>query len=82
MITCSKSRRYLLLAGTIGTLAAAVSSAMGQQPPASTEAPPPWAQGRPDTAIRANPPIGLQLPSCRNIRLSPDAANPLSWSQN
>src|SRR6266566_8289226 len=53
MIICSASRRYLLLAGTIGTLAVVLPAA-AQQTPASPEAPPPWAQGRPETAIRAN----------------------------
>jgi glucose/arabinose dehydrogenase len=54
MIICSATRRYLLLASIIGTLAAVVSPAAGQQPLASPEAPPPWAQGRPQTAIGAN----------------------------
>ena len=54
MIICSASRRYLLLAGTIGTLAVVAWPAAAQQPPAAPEAPPPWAQGRPETAIRAN----------------------------
>src|SRR6266536_1019996 len=54
MIISSASRRHLLLAGTIGTLVAAVSPAAAQQTPASPEAPPPWAQGRPETAIGAN----------------------------
>ena len=53
MIICSASRRHLLLAGTIGTLAVAVWPAAAQQTPASPEAPPPWAQGRPETAIGA-----------------------------
>ena len=53
MIICSASRRYLLLAGTIGTLAVAGWPAAAQQTPASPEAPPPWAQGRPETAIGA-----------------------------
>jgi len=52
MIICSASRRHLLLAGTIGTLAVVLPAA-AQQTPASPEAPP-WAQGRPETAIRAN----------------------------
>ena len=34
MIICSASRRYLLLAGTIGTLAVAVWPAAAQQTPA------------------------------------------------
>jgi glucose/arabinose dehydrogenase len=53
MIICSASRRYLLLAGTIGTLAVAVWPAAAQQTPAASEAPPPWAQGRPEAAIGA-----------------------------
>src|SRR5213083_1463365 len=53
MIICSASRRHLLLAGTIGTLAVAVWPAAAQQTPAAPEAPPPWAQGRPETAIGA-----------------------------
>ncbi len=53
MIICSASRRHLLLAGTIGTLAVAVWPAAAQQTPASPEAPPPWAHGRPETAIGA-----------------------------
>src|SRR6185503_15083263 len=53
MIICSSSRRYLLLAGTIGTLAVAVWPAAAQQTPAASEAPPPWAQGRSETAIGA-----------------------------
>jgi len=52
MIICSASRRYLLLAGTIGTLVVAWPAA-AQQAPASPEPPPPWAQGRPETAIGA-----------------------------
>src|SRR6201997_4206274 len=55
MIICSASRQLLLLAGTVGTLAVAVCSAAAQQTPASPEAPPPWAQGRPETAIGAKP---------------------------
>ena len=50
---CSTSRRLLLLAGTVGTLAVAVCPAAAQQTPAAPEAPPPWAQGRPETAIGA-----------------------------
>jgi hypothetical protein len=53
MLVCSMTRRCLLLAGTIGTLATVTSPAASQQAPAP-EAPPPWAQGRPDAAIRAN----------------------------
>src|SRR5262249_56306415 len=53
MIICSASRHLLLLAGTLGTLAVAVCPAAAQQPPAAPEAPPPWAQGRPETAIEA-----------------------------
>src|SRR6516164_6946176 len=53
MIICSANRRYLLLVGTIGALAVALPAA-AQQTPGSAEAPPPWAQGRPDAAIRAN----------------------------
>ena len=52
MIIYSASRRCLLLAGTIGALAVAWQAA-AQQPPASPEAPPPWAQGRPETAVGA-----------------------------
>src|SRR5262249_55572683 len=44
----------LLLAGTIAALSVVVWPAAAQQPPASPEAPPPWAQGRPETAIGAN----------------------------
>src|SRR5215469_2555045 len=54
MIRCSASRHILLLAGTIGTLAVAVCPAAAQQTPAAPEAPPPWAQGRPEAAIGAN----------------------------
>src|SRR5256886_16839563 len=53
MIMCSASRHLLLLAGTVGTLAVAVCPPAAQQTPAAPEAPPPWAQGRPDTAIGA-----------------------------
>src|SRR5258708_15978021 len=53
MIICSASRRHLLLAGTIGTLAVAIWPAAAQQTPASPDAPPPWAEGRPETAIGA-----------------------------
>ena len=53
MIRCSASRHILLLAGTIGTLAVAVCLAAAQQTPAAPEAPPPWAQGRPEAAIGA-----------------------------
>ena len=53
MIIYSASRRYLLLVGIIGTLAVVLPAA-AQQTPGAPEAPPPWAQGRPDTAIRAN----------------------------
>jgi hypothetical protein len=53
MIICSASRRRLLLAGTIGALAVVVWPAAAQQTPAAPEAPPPWAQGRPETAIGA-----------------------------
>ena len=53
MITCSASRRHLLLAATIGTLAVAVWPAAAQQTPAASEAPSPWAQGRPEAAIGA-----------------------------
>src|SRR6266513_2938990 len=53
MIICSASRR-LLLAGTIGALAVAVCPAAAQQTPATPQAPPPWAQGRPEAAIEAN----------------------------
>ena len=53
MIICSMTRRCLLLAGTIGTLAALASPAASQQTSAP-EAPPPWAQGRPEEAVRAN----------------------------
>jgi glucose/arabinose dehydrogenase len=54
----------LLLAGIIGTLAVILPAA-AQQTPASPEAPPPWAQGRPDAATRANlSPIGpLPIPT-------------------
>src|SRR5215467_12149930 len=51
MIICSASRHLLLLAGTLGTLAVGVCPAAAQQP--APEAPPPWAQGRPETAIGA-----------------------------
>jgi glucose/arabinose dehydrogenase len=67
MIMRLESRRCLLLAATIGTLTVAASPAMGQQPPASTEAPPPWAQGRPEAAVRANlapiapPPLATEV---------------------
>src|SRR6266567_7062598 len=54
MIRCSGSRHRSLLAGTIGTLALAIWPAAAQQTPAAPEAPPPWAQGRPETAIGAN----------------------------
>ena len=54
MIMYSASRHLLLLAGTIGTLAVAVCPVAAQQPTAGPEAPPPWAQGRPETAIGAN----------------------------
>src|SRR5262244_3023523 len=54
MIIYSASRHLLLLAGTIGTLAVAVCPVAAQQPTAAPEAPPPWAQGRPETAIGAN----------------------------
>ena len=53
MFICSKTRCGLLLAGTIGTLAVIASPAASQQTP-PPEAPPPWAQGRPDAALRAN----------------------------
>ena len=52
MIRCSASRHFLLLAGTIGTLAA-VCPAAAQQTSAAPEAPPPWAQGRPEAALGA-----------------------------
>src|SRR5262245_48378198 len=54
MIMCSSTRNLLLLAGTIGAFAVAVCRAAAQQPPAAPEAPPPWAQGRPEAAIGAN----------------------------
>src|SRR6266699_3618356 len=54
MIRCSGSRHRSLLAGTIGTLALAIWPAAAQQTPVAPEAPPPWAQGRPETAIGAN----------------------------
>jgi len=54
MIIRSANRNLLLLAGTIATLAVAVCSAGAQQTPAAPEAPPPWAQGRPEAAIGAN----------------------------
>src|SRR3984893_6705198 len=54
MIMCFASRRRLLLAGTIGALAVVVWPAAAQQTPATPQAPPPWAQGRPETAIGAN----------------------------
>src|SRR6266566_9741034 len=53
MMTRSARRRYLLLAGAIAAFAVVASSAAAQQTPASPEAPPPWAQGRPETAIGA-----------------------------
>jgi glucose/arabinose dehydrogenase len=53
MITRSACRRYLLFAGAIAALAVVASSAAAQQTPASPEAPPPWAQGRPEMAIGA-----------------------------
>jgi glucose/arabinose dehydrogenase len=53
MIICSASRRYLLLAGTVGTLVVVAWPAAAQQAPASPEPPPPWAQGRPETAVGA-----------------------------
>src|SRR5262245_24110253 len=53
MITRSVHRRCLLLAGTIAALAVVASPAAAQQPPASTEASPPWAQGRPEMAMGA-----------------------------
>src|SRR5215475_7471453 len=52
MIICSAS--HLLLAGTIAALSVVPWPAAAQQLPASPEAPPPWAQGRPETAIGAN----------------------------
>ena len=52
MIICSAS--HLLLAGTIAALSVVPWPAAAQQQPASPEAPPPWAQGRPETASRAN----------------------------
>src|SRR5262245_1073170 len=52
MIICSASQ--LLLAGIIAALSVVPWPAAAQQPPASPEAPPPWAQGRPETAIGAN----------------------------
>jgi glucose/arabinose dehydrogenase len=54
MIIRSANRNLLLLAGTIATLAVAVCPAGSQQTPAAPEAPPPWAQGRPEAAIGAN----------------------------
>src|SRR5262249_5732037 len=53
MIICSASRHLLLLAGTLGTLAVGVCPAAAQRPRAAPEAPPPGAQGRPETAIGA-----------------------------
>jgi glucose/arabinose dehydrogenase len=52
MNICSAS--HLLLTGTIAALSIVVWPAAAQQPSASPEAPPPWAQGRPETAIGAN----------------------------
>ena len=54
MIIRSANRNLLLLAGTLATLAVAVCPAGAQQTPAAPEAPPPWAQGRPEAAIGAN----------------------------
>src|SRR5947199_9285774 len=54
MMTRSARRRYLLLAGAIAAFAVVASSAAAQQTPAAPEAPPPWAQGRPEAAIGAN----------------------------
>jgi glucose/arabinose dehydrogenase len=53
MITRSARRRRLLLAAAIGALTIVTSQTAAQQTPASTEAPPPWAQGRPEVAVGA-----------------------------
>jgi len=55
MTTRTSSRLGLLLAGTVGTLVVAGWPALAQQAPASSEPPPPWAQGRPSPEVKLAP---------------------------
>src|SRR6266705_2908538 len=55
MTTRTSSRLGLLRAGTVGTLVVAGWPALAQQAPASSEPPPPWAQGRPSPEVKLAP---------------------------
>ncbi len=55
MTTRTSSRLGLLLAGTVGTLVVAGWPALAQQAPASSDPPPPWAQGRPSPEVKLAP---------------------------
>src|SRR5262249_22066603 len=62
------SAGHLLLARTIATLSLVVSRPAAQPPPDSPEAPPPWAQGRPETAIWGQSRAHRAAPTTNNHR--------------